>query len=133
MTEILILILIMAIIWGLYLLADTSKKTIAKEMVSMVYIFGLLILFEYYDGILWSYLVFLLLCALILVFRFLTRRRKVIHWVVSSFALWGLILGSYESLVKFSGLSRFLCLLLVLLGVLLSFGLLVYIIFKQEK
>lgn len=131
MTEILILVLITVVTWGIYLLAGYSKKAMTKEVASVIYLFGFLTLFEYYNGSLLYYIVFLAICAVLLAVRLLTRIGKKIHWAVSELAFWGLALGSYDCVTKFSGLSSFWSLVIVALVMILG-SIIVFFIFKHR-
>lgn len=134
MTEILILILFIVIIFGVYLLIGLKKCRLKREMADVIYLCCLLLLFRYYDGPLWSYCVFLGLCAILLAVRLFHKRgKKLIHWTVFDFTVCALSFGIYETLSKFSGLSRLWCFAIIAVGAIVIGCVLAYFVYKRLK
>ena len=134
MTEILTLILFTVIIFGVYLLIGLKKYRLKREMADVIYLGSLLLLSNYYDGSLWSYCVFLGLCAIVLAVRLFHKRgKKLIHWTVFDFTVFALSFGTYETLSKFSGLPRLWCIAIVAVGATVIGCILAYIAYKRLK
>lgn len=133
MTDILVLILVLLIAWGAYTLVGKEANDKSKGLLSLTYIFSIMTGMEYYQGSAISCIVILCIAAGILCYRFLTKQGNRLPWSISLLAEWVFPIVLYHTLDKFSGLSSGLCLIITLFSILIGLGIIVLIIFKQEK
>ena len=133
MTDILVLTLTLLIAWGAYTLVGKNSNEKSKGILSLAYIFCIMTAMEYYQGGIAGCIVILSISLALIFLRYLWKSGHKLPWTITLLAEWTFPFVFYNTLDRFSGLSSGICLAITLATTLIGLGIIVFIIFKQEK
>ena len=133
MTDILVLTLTLLIAWGAYTLVGTNSNEKSQCILSLAYIFCIMTAMEYYQGGIAGCIVILSISLALIFLRYLWKSGHKLPWTITLLAEWTFPIVFYNTLDRFSGLSSGICLAITLATTLIGLGIIVFIIFKQEK
>lgn len=133
MTDILVLTLTLLIAWGAYTLVGKNSNEKSKGILSLAYIFCIMTAMEYYQGGIAECIVILSISLAIIFLRYLWKSGHKLPWTITLLAEWTFPIVFYNTMDKFSGLSSGICMAITLASTLTGLGIIVFIIFKQEK
>ena len=133
MTDILVLTLTLLIAWGAYTLVGKNSNEKSKGILSLAYIFCIMTAMEYYQGGIAGCIVILSISLALIFLRYLWKSGHKLPWTITLLAEWTFPIVFYNTLDRFSGLSSRICMAITLASTLIGLGIIVFIIFKQEK
>ena len=133
MTDILVLTLTLLIAWGAYTLVGKNSNEKSKGVLSLAYIFCIMTAMEYYQEGIAGCIVILSISLALIFLRYLWKSGHKLPWTITLLAEWTFPIVFYDTLDRFSGLSSGICLAITLASTLIGLGIIVFIIFKQEK
>lgn len=133
MTDILVLTLTLLIAWGAYTLVGKDSNEKSKGILSLAYIFCIMTAMEYYQGGIAGCIIILSISLALIFLRYLWKSGHKHPWTITLLAEWTFPIVFYNTLDRFSGLSSGICMAITLASTLIGLGIIVFIIFKQEK
>ncbi len=133
MTDILVLTLTLLIAWGAYTLVGKNSNEKSKGILSLAYIFCIMTAMEYYQGGIAGCIIILSISLALIFLRYLWKSGHKLPWTITLLAEWTFPIVFYNTLDRFSGLSSGICMAITLASTLIGLGIIVFIIFKQEK
>lgn len=133
MTDILVLTLTLLIAWGAYTLVGKDSNEKSKGILSLAYIFCIMTAMEYYQGGIAGCIIILSISLALIFLRYLWKSGHKLPWTITLLAEWAFPIVFYNTLDRFSGLSSGICMAITLASTLIGLGIIVFIIFKQEK
>lgn len=121
------------IAWGAYTLVGKDSKEKSKGILSLAYIFCIMTAMEFYQGGLVGCIIILGIALAMICLRYLWKSGHKLPWTITLLAEWTFPIVFYNTLDKFSGLASGICMAITLASTLIGLGIIVFIIFKQEK